>query len=79
MKYNINIPSMPYLALITFFSVWYVSVPIFIASVKLLAPVGKSMNSWNANLLPACEPPLMTLNDGTGRTNGGFTPAKFAR
>jgi len=56
-----------------------VSVPIFIASVKDVAPVGKSMNSWKASLLPACEPPLMTLKAGVGRTNGGFTPARSAR
>eukprot|EP00968_Pinguiococcus_pyrenoidosus_P027184 scaffold7358_cov252-Pinguiococcus_pyrenoidosus.AAC.28 len=24
------------------------------------------MNSWKASLFPACEPPLMTLKEGTG-------------
>jgi hypothetical protein len=32
-----------------------------------LAPVGRIINSYIANLLPACEPPFITLNDGTGR------------
>jgi hypothetical protein len=70
---------MPYLAEMTFLSVWYVSEPIFIASVKVCAPTGSSINSWNASLLPACEPPLMTLNAGHGSTNGGLTPARSAR
>ena len=39
------------------------------ASEKVLAPVGMIINSYMANLLPACLPPLMTLNDGTGKTN----------
>ncbi len=43
-------------------------IPIFIASEKLLAPVGRIINSCMANLLPACEPPLITLNAGTGKT-----------
>jgi len=39
------------------------------ASLKVFAPVGKIINSYMANLFPACLPPLMTLNDGTGRMN----------
>ncbi|KAF8268445.1 hypothetical protein EI94DRAFT_1177472 [Lactarius quietus] len=37
------------------------------------------MNSWKASLLPACEPPLITLNAGVGSTYGGLTPASSAR
>jgi hypothetical protein len=33
--------------------------------------VGRIMNSWNASRLPACEPPLITLNEGTGRVKSG--------
>ena len=29
-------------------------------------PTGKIMNSWKAKALPACLPPLMMLNAGTG-------------
>ena len=29
--------------------------------------MGRIMNSWKARPLPACEPPLMMLNEGTGR------------
>lgn len=32
------------------------------------APVGRIMNSCMARPLPAWEPPLMTLNAGTGST-----------
>ena len=39
-----------------------------LTSEKLDAPVGRSMNSWMGSLFPACEPPLMTLNEGTGST-----------
>lgn len=35
------------------------------------------MNSCIANLLPACEPPLITLNAGTGKIISLF-PAKSA-
>ena len=73
-----SLPSIPYLALITFLRVWYVSVPIFMASVKLVAPVGRSMNSWKASLLPAWEPPLITLKAGVGRVKGALTPARSA-
>lgn len=61
------VASMPYLALMTFLSVWYVSVPMRIASVNVSAPVGTIMNSWKASELPACEPPLMTFIAGAGR------------
>merc|ERR1712212_1335024 len=36
------------------------------ASVNELAPVGRIMDSCMASLLPAWEPPLMTLKAGTG-------------
>lgn len=46
---------------------------------KLVAPVGSNMNSYMANLFPACFPPLMTLSDGTGKMNLEVDfPAKFA-
>jgi len=35
----------------------------------LYTPVGNSMNSCIASLLPAWLPPLMTLNAGTGSTS----------
>lgn len=38
------------------------------ASVKLLAPTGRIMNSCMARALPAWLPPLMMLKDGTGNT-----------
>ena len=34
----------------------------------MLAPVGSIINSCIANLFPACFPPLITLNEGTGKT-----------
>merc|ERR1719411_1736549 len=48
-------------------------------SVKDEAPTGKIMNSCIASLLPACEPPLMMLKEGTGKyiLSVGF-PAKWA-
>ena len=58
----------PYLAWIRVFSLEYVSVAIIIASLKLAAPTGMIMNSWNASSLPAWTPQLMTLRQGTGRT-----------
>lgn len=61
--------SYPYLDLITFFKAWYISDPIYKAWEKLLAPVGNNINSYIANLLPACLPPLITLREGTGVTN----------
>mmetsp|Transcript_43805 Transcript_43805/g.69328 ORF Transcript_43805/g.69328 Transcript_43805/m.69328 type:complete len:205 (-) Transcript_43805:1323-1937(-) len=51
------------------FNVWYTSAPMIMASLKLVAPVGMIMNSWQASLFPAWLPPLMTLKDGTGITN----------
>ena len=43
------------------------------------APVGITKNSWNASLLPACSPPLITLKQGTGRVMGvTLFPAKSA-
>ena len=36
------------------------------ASEKVEAPVGRSINSWKAIAFPACEPPLITLKAGTG-------------
>jgi hypothetical protein len=53
------------------------SQPIVIASVKVAAPVGRIMNSCIASLLPACDPPLITLKDGTGRTRSSL-PARSA-
>lgn len=45
---------------------------------KLLAPVGSIINSYIANLLPACDPPLITLNAGTGNKNYlEVRPVKF--
>ena len=53
------------------------SQPIVIASVKVAAPVGRIMNSCIASLLPACDPPLITLKDGTGKTRSSL-PARSA-
>ena len=36
------------------------------------------MDTWKASLLPACEPPLMTLKHGTGSTIGPVFPASAA-
>ena len=44
------------------------SEPICMASGNEAAPTGKIMNSWQARRLPAWEPPLITLKEGTGRT-----------
>ena len=41
------VASRPYLALMADLRWWYVSEPIFMASEKLEAPVGRIMNSWN--------------------------------
>ena len=49
-----------------------------IASLKVAAPTGMMKYSWNASLLPACEPPLITLKHGTGSTIGPVLPAIFA-
>eukprot|EP00900_Chrysochromulina_parva_P026038 jgi/Chrpa1/8068/Chrysochromulina_OHIO_Genome00000197-RA len=45
---------------------WYTSVPMSMPSLKVSAPVGITKYSWKGSLLPACEPPLMTLKHGTG-------------
>ena len=42
--------------------------PIRIASAKLAAPAGTTMNSWRSIVLSACAPPLITFIIGTGRT-----------
>ena len=47
-------------------------------SLKDWAPVGTTKYSWKASLLPACEPPLITLKHGTGSTIGPVLPAIFA-
>mmetsp|Transcript_39509 Transcript_39509/g.86295 ORF Transcript_39509/g.86295 Transcript_39509/m.86295 type:complete len:262 (-) Transcript_39509:2664-3449(-) len=49
------------------------------ASRNDLAPTGMTMNSWQASRLPAWEPPLITLKEGTGSTkwSSGF-PAREA-
>eukprot|EP01139_Manchomonas_bermudensis_P001988 Amastigsp_a3406_21.p6 type:complete len:103 gc:universal Amastigsp_a3406_21:648-956(+) len=61
--------SCPYLDLITDLSSWYTSHPIWSAWRNDVAPVGIIMNSCMGSMLPACEPPLITLRVGTGRTN----------
>ncbi|KAG6545647.1 hypothetical protein Mapa_012832 [Marchantia paleacea] len=71
------VASCPYFFLITDFKLWYTSLPICIASLKDEAPVGRIMNSCMASLLPACEPPLMTLSAGTGSTSS-VLPARLA-
>mmetsp|Transcript_70220 Transcript_70220/g.146958 ORF Transcript_70220/g.146958 Transcript_70220/m.146958 type:complete len:236 (+) Transcript_70220:647-1354(+) len=69
--------SCPYFFLITPLRVWYTSVPMAIASLKLEAPTGRIMNSWHARRLPAWLPPLMTFMAGTGITilSVGFPPS----
>merc|ERR1719336_574106 len=49
------------------------------ASLNVVAPTGKIMNSWQASRFPAWLPPLITLKEGTGITNlsVGF-PASLA-
>merc|ERR1719206_1276537 len=47
------VASRPYFLLISFFKWWYSSLPILIASEKQVAPVGRTMNSCMASLLPA--------------------------
>ncbi|TYZ50755.1 hypothetical protein PybrP1_012183 [[Pythium] brassicae (nom. inval.)] len=66
------VASWPYFFLITALRWWYTSQPMTMASENDAAPVGRIMNSWNASLLPACEPPLITLNAGTGSTRLSF-------
>ena len=53
------------------------SEPIFMAWVKDSAPVGRIMNSCMASLLPAWEPPLITLRQGTGICTSSW-PASWA-
>ncbi|GJZ09781.1 hypothetical protein Tco_0544064 [Tanacetum coccineum] len=50
--------------------------PIFMASLKDEAPIGRFINSCIASLLPACEPLLITLKAGTGNTKVLF-PARY--
>mmetsp|Transcript_6231 Transcript_6231/g.14183 ORF Transcript_6231/g.14183 Transcript_6231/m.14183 type:complete len:200 (-) Transcript_6231:309-908(-) len=69
--------SCPYFSLMTDLRLWYTSVPIFIASVNEVAPVGRIMNSCMASLFPAWLPPLMMLKAGTGRMSFVF-PASSA-
>mmetsp|Transcript_11301 Transcript_11301/g.41904 ORF Transcript_11301/g.41904 Transcript_11301/m.41904 type:complete len:304 (+) Transcript_11301:750-1661(+) len=69
--------SWPYFALITVFRWWYTSLPMRMASENDFAPTGRIMNSCMASLFPACEPPLITLNAGTGSTSFPF-PARSA-
>ena len=54
------------------------SVPMIMPSLKDLAPVGTTKYSWKANLLPACEPPLITLKHGTGMISS-LLPARSAK
>ena len=61
--------SWPYLPLMIDLRLWYTSLPMRIASVKLEAPTGSTMNSCIASALPAWLPPLMMLNAGTGSTS----------
>mmetsp|Transcript_25430 Transcript_25430/g.40664 ORF Transcript_25430/g.40664 Transcript_25430/m.40664 type:complete len:389 (-) Transcript_25430:289-1455(-) len=61
--------SCPYFFLMTDLRWWYTSDPMRIASENEDAPMGKIMNSCIASLFPACDPPLMTLNAGTGSTS----------
>jgi hypothetical protein len=72
--------SSPYFFLMTLLRLWYTSLPIFMASAKLLAPTGAIMNSWKASMLPACSPPLITLKKGTGMVKGplALRPASLA-
>lgn len=65
------VASFPYLALMTPLRWWYTSAPMRMASLKELAPTGRIMNSCMASLLPACEPPLMTLKAWQGEGGEG--------
>ena len=47
-------------------------------SLKVDAPVGITKYSWNGSLLPACEPPLITLKHGTGMISS-LLPARSAK
>mmetsp|Transcript_43372 Transcript_43372/g.105100 ORF Transcript_43372/g.105100 Transcript_43372/m.105100 type:complete len:250 (-) Transcript_43372:643-1392(-) len=62
----ISVASPPNFDLMILPNVWYTSHPICIASANVLAPVGITKYSWKASLFPACDPPLMTLKQGTG-------------
>ena len=53
---------------------WYVSAPILIASEKLSAPAGTSMNSWKSSEFWAWAPPFTTLRSGTGSTRALAPP-----
>ena len=44
------------------------------ASLKLAAPTGASMNSCTSTLLSACAPPLSTLSSGIGSTCASAPP-----
>ena len=58
----------------------YTSQPIYIASLKELAPVGRIMNSCISRSFPACAPPLIMFSEGTGITNLSVRlPASSAR
>jgi len=46
-------------------------------SLKDWAPVGTTKYSWKASLLPACDPPLITLKHGTGMISS-VLPARSA-
>ena len=74
-----SVASPPNLPLMTFLRLWKTSQPICIDSEKVSAPVGMMKNSWNASLLPACSPPLMTLKHGTGMVSGVSLPARSAK
>jgi len=74
-----SVASPPNFFLITFLRLWYTSVPMTIASLKSFAPVGITKYSWNASLLPAWLPPLITLKHGVGSVNGvSVLPARSA-
>ena len=53
------------------------SVPMIMPSLKDWAPVGTTKYSWKASLLPACDPPLITLKHGTGMISS-VLPARSA-
>ena len=74
-----SVASPPNLPLMTFLRLWKTSQPMAMAWEKETAPVGMTKNSWNASLLPACSPPLITLKQGTGNVMGvTLFPAKSA-
>ena len=62
----ISVASPPNLAFRILARLWYTSEPMRMASAKDLAPVGITKYSWKGSLFPACEPPLITLKQGTG-------------